>query len=167
MSNNKYEKIIEIDNKFKKIYRDFAEYQALKEVEQNFFDSIFPILWFEDKTNYKNKYYAQKFNYSESYIEKLIRKLSNNFLIYREFFKKKDDVTLCWTTERTISLDPTFKSRIAQALKLVPSTLKEDPVVKPEAEETEALEEEPEAPVENKKIISNKKSRFDFSKVKK
>lgn len=162
---NNYIKTHEISNKWKKIYTNFIEYQSLNEAQQQFFDTIFPILWFEDKCNYRNSFFSDRYGYSESYIEKLLRTLSRERLIYREYFKEHNDKTGVWQTRRTLSLDPEFKVKMCQQLKLIPNSIQEELASTiPQNEENKTPEEDhsPEVPI-TKKTAPKK---FNFNKIK-
>ena len=163
MSESKIINEIIVDNKLKKIYMEFDGYQELNEAEQNFFDQIFNILWFDDKIEHHNKYLAERLGYSVSTIEKRFRRLDSVKLIYRELYRTKNPVNGKWETNRTIKLDPFIRSEIARKLKLVPADLKPVEEAKPEEPVEEVKSEEVVfEPVEKKK---KNKSGFKFGKV--
>lgn len=164
MSENKIINEVIVDNKLKKIYMEFDSYQELNEAEQNFFDQIFNILWFDDKIEHHNKYLAERLGYSVSTIEKRFRKLDNVKLIYRELYRTKNPVNGKWETNRTIKLDPFVRSEIARKLKLIPSDLKMEEQ-QPSSEPVIEAKEEPVTEVIEKK--PKNKTGFNFGKVNK
>lgn len=166
MSENKIINEVIVDNKLKKIYMEFDSYLELNEAEQNFFDQIFNILWFDEKIEHHNKFLAERLGYSVSTIEKRFRKLDRVKLIYRELYRIKNPVNGAWETNRIIKLDPFVRSEIAKKLKLIPSDLVIE--AKGPVEEPVALEvhEEPVQAVEPIKQKKNKTG-FNFGKVNK
>lgn len=111
-----------IDNKLKKIYKEFDSYQELDEATQNFFDQIFNILWIQETMNLKNSYLAERFGYSESTIQKKLKRLEEVNLITRQI-NRSQEPTGVWITTRIVSLDPFIKAEISSKLKLLPKGL--------------------------------------------
>ena len=147
---------------------EFDSYLELNEAEQNFFDQIFNILWFDEKIEHHNKYLAERLGYSVSTIEKRFRKLDNVRLIYRELYRTKNPVNGKWETNRTIKLDPFVRSNIAKKLKMVPADLKvEEQQVQEAPFEEPAIEEVAEEPVANLPVKKKNKTGFNFGKVNK
>lgn len=168
MSENKVVNEIVVDNKLKKIYSEFDSYQELNEAEQNFFDQIFNILWFDEKIEHHNKFLAERLGYSVSTIEKRFRRLDRVKLIYRELYRMKNPVNGAWETNRIIKLDPFVRTEIAKKLKLIPSDLvieAKEPVqaAEPVAEETHEEQVQAAEPIKKKK----NKTGFKFGKVNK
>ena len=120
-------KTVYIDNKLKKIYKDFESYSELSElkcgdVAQDFFDQIFPILWTQGELKMTNKQLGERFGYAESTIEKRVRILDRANLIVRTQNSYYDKTTQKWCTTRTITLDPIFSARLSKELSLEPKS---------------------------------------------
>ncbi len=151
-----------VNNKLKKIYQEYEEYQLISQPDQELFDQIFSILWVEGHLNKKNEYLAQRFGYGKSTIEKKLRHMERAHLIYRDVLRKCDSETGRWTTERDIFLDEVFKSRLANDLKLKPAGL--EPLEEPETQESF---EEVSLPETVESLPQSRKSqpKFDFRKI--
>ncbi len=149
-----------IDTKLRKIYKEYEEYQELSDTAKQLFDQIFPILWVEGNLNRTNEYLGSRFGYQKSTIEKKLRQMERSHLIYRNIVRTKDDTTGRWTTQRDITLDDVFKSKLAAALKLLPKGY-----VKEELEE-EIIEEQ--IVEEHEKTFKQAKNKpnFNFNKIK-
>lgn len=129
-----------INNKLKKLYQEYGGYQELNEADQGFFDQVFTILWVNDEINLTNKYLGERFGYSNSTIEKKLRRLERAGLIIRfinRFYEKNK-----WNTNRKINLDPNVKMLIMKGLNRLPKSIEEESVPKP-AVATEVEQEEP------------------------
>ena len=166
MSENKIINEVVVDNKLKKIYQEFGGYQDLNEAEQNFFDQIFNLLWFNEKLEHTNKYLAERLGYSVSTIEKRFKAISNAKLITRELHPMKDPVTNRWETKRIIMLDPFIRSIITKKIKPVPADvamptgIHEEPV--PADVSVDAVIPGEVVPTDTKK---KKNVRFNYGKI--
>lgn len=151
-----------VDNKLKKIYMELNGYQELSEAEQNFFDQIFTILWFDEKLEHSNKYLAERLKYSESTVEKRFKALANNNLVTRELHRSKDPVTCRWETKRKILLDPFVRSFISKKLDPNKNTVEAEVVTADEVVPVAT------APVQIEEVEVKKKKKklgFNFEKV--
>lgn len=161
-NNVNVERTVYVDNKLKKIYQNYDEYQLINEADQEFFDQLFSILWIEGHLNKKNEYLGARFGYQKSTIEKKLRHLERAHLIYRDVVRKHDDITGRWTTDRDIFLDEIFKAKLSKDLKLAPAGLVSMPEPQSEEEIEEDTLEEVELPIDRKRKGNPK---FDFSKI--
>lgn len=151
-----------INNKLRRIYKEYEEYQELSDTAKQLFDQLFSILWVEEKLDRTNEYLASRFGYQKSTIEKKLRQMERSHLIYRSIMRRRDELTGRWTTHRDITLDDVFKSKLTSALKLYPTAY-----IK---QETEKIEENIENVEEDLEIKSTKKVKnkpnFNFKKIK-
>ena len=163
----KVERTIYVDNKLKKIYQNFDEYQDVNEADQEFFDGLFPVLWLDGHLNMPNKYLAERFGYQVTTIEKKLRKLERAHLIYRVVKRNKDDNTGKWNTTRDIFLDSVLQSRLTAELKLIPAGMAKAPEPELDVEISTRVENEEEKPTPEFESYYQKKKapKFNFGKL--
>lgn len=118
---------IVINNKHKRVYKEHAGYILLNEADQDFFDSLFPILWFNGESRFSNQFIGEKYGYSPSTVQKKLKRCQEQGLIYRQMITTQNEDTGRYTTDRVLMLDPSFKTWMMKELKLLPKGMTCEP----------------------------------------
>lgn len=142
-----YKRRVYIDNKRKRVYKHHAGYQELNEADQEFFDEIFEVLWFNETISLSNAEIGEKYGFSPSTVQKKLKRCQEQGLVHRKLNTVQDPNTGRYSSEREISLDPMFKAWLMKELRLQPKGLEviPEPVIE-EADDEINLEEEIIAP---------------------
>ncbi len=146
-----------VDNKLKRIYKEYEGYISLSEEKtgealQDFFDQIFLMIWTsrDGILHDSNKEIGRALGYKESTIEKKMRALERHDLIYRKVSRYMEDNR--WKSKRDTTLNPGLISLMMKGLKLLPKHIaaiaeKEEPKASKKNDVFYApKDEEPEAP---------------------
>lgn len=136
------ERTIFVDNKLKKIYKQYAGYSELLEEKageayQDFFDQLFLMIWTAPDGILKmsNRDIGQYLGYAVSTIEKRKRALERHGLILRKVNRVYDNKQDRWTSAQELTLDPNLVAMMLKGLGLLPKSIASSTVAEPKEEE--------------------------------